>query len=212
MCQLCQLLPDEKHFPDESRMPSVDGLVKYGLMLLLPVAYLIHQYYHSSASSPSPLATPEEKPAKSIMQPSRDDLAPPKDDPFTAIAGTVFDVSAKVDVYGAGCSYNIFAGKDGSRGLGMSSLKAEHAVPDYSALTTANRKVLDDWHAFFTYASFHRFLLAMKLTGVPRKRYNIVGRITDLPQHASGKEDAPADVAPNLWEGAIATTHVDISS
>ncbi|KAJ7122068.1 cytochrome b5-like heme/steroid binding domain-containing protein, partial [Mycena epipterygia] len=92
---------------------------------------------------------------------------------YVSIKGTVFDVSAKVDVYGAGCSYNIFAGKDGSRGLGMSSLKAEHVLPDYSALTAANRKVLDDWHAFFT------------------KRYNIIGRVTDLPQHASGKEDAP---------------------
>ncbi|KAJ7089996.1 progesterone binding protein [Mycena epipterygia] len=132
------------------------------------------------------------------MQPAREDLAPPKDDPFTlaqlkefdgsdpskpiyvSIKGTVFDVSAKADVYGAGRSYNIFAGKDGSKGLGMSSLKEEHAIPDYSELNEADRKVLDDWHGFFT------------------KRYNIVGRVTDHPQDAPVKEDASPDVSPNL--------------
>jgi predicted heme/steroid binding protein len=68
----------------------------------------------------------------------------------SAISGTVFDVSAKADVYGAGRSYNLFTGKDGSKGLGMSSLKEEHAVPDYTDLNEADRKVLDDWHGFFT--------------------------------------------------------------
>ncbi|KAJ7779805.1 progesterone binding protein [Mycena metata] len=125
----------------------------------------------------------------SIMQAPRDDLAPPKDDPFTlaqlaefdgsdpakpiyvSIKGTVFDVTPKADVYGAGRSYNIFAGKDGSKGLGMSSLKPEDAVPDYRDLNEAHRKVLDDWHAFFT------------------KRYNIVGRVSD---HPVKDEDAPS--------------------
>ncbi|KAJ7779807.1 hypothetical protein B0H16DRAFT_1830183 [Mycena metata] len=97
----------------------------------------------------------------------RDDLAPPKDDPFTlaqlaefdgsgpskpvyvAIKGAIFDVTPKADVYGVGRSYNIFAGKDGLKGLRMSSL---NAVPDYRGLNEAHRKVLDDWHAFFTYA------------------------------------------------------------
>lgn len=64
--------------------------------------------------------------------------------------GTVFDVSNKAEVYGPGKSYSIFAGKDGSRGLGLSSLKAEDAVADYSTLDEKERKVLDDWHAFFS--------------------------------------------------------------
>lgn len=64
--------------------------------------------------------------------------------------GTVFDVSHKADVYGPGKSYSIFAGKDGSRGLGMSSLKPEDAVADYSTLDEKDMKVLDDWHAFFS--------------------------------------------------------------
>lgn len=122
-----------------------------------------------------------------MMQPERTDLAPPKDDPFTqdelkaydgsdlekpvyvAIKGTVFDVSRKRDTYGPGGSYAIFAGKDGSRGLGLSSLKPEDAVPDYSTLEEKDRKVLDDWHAFFT------------------KRYNIVGRVSDLPAAVADK-------------------------
>ncbi len=52
-------------------------------------------------------------------------------------------------MYGPGKSYSVFAGKDGSRGLGMSSLKVEDAVPDYSVLDEKDMKVLDDWHAFF---------------------------------------------------------------
>jgi membrane-associated progesterone receptor component len=64
--------------------------------------------------------------------------------------GSIFDVSHKADVYGPGKSYNVFAGKDGSKGLGMSSLKPEHAIADYSGLSDADRKVLDDWYVFFT--------------------------------------------------------------
>ncbi|KAH8831871.1 hypothetical protein DL96DRAFT_1589269, partial [Flagelloscypha sp. PMI_526] len=62
-----------------------------------------------------------------MMSPENPNLAPPKSDPFTpealaeydgrgdkiyvAIKGTVFDVSAKGEMYGPGKSYNIFAGK-----------------------------------------------------------------------------------------------------
>lgn len=67
------------------------------------------------------------------------------------IIGTVFDVSSKDDVYGSGKSYNIFAGKDGSRGFGLSSLKAEDAVADYSQLSEKEMVVLNDWHSFFSY-------------------------------------------------------------
>ena len=56
----------------------------------------------------------------------------------------------KADVYGAGGSYNVFAGKDGSKGLGMSSLKPEDAVADYSQLDEKERKTLDEWYEFFS--------------------------------------------------------------
>ncbi|KAF7980341.1 hypothetical protein HWV62_38771 [Athelia sp. TMB] len=155
----------------------------YALLLSIPVSFIWYRNYYSQipAQTSKPTSTAEEKPLKTIMQAPRDDLAPPKDDPFTleqlkqfdgsdsskpiyvAIKGTVFDVSHKADVYGPGKSYNIFAGKDGSKGLGKSSLKPEDAVPDYSDLPDADMKVLDDWHAFFS------------------KRYNIVGKVSDLP-------------------------------
>ena len=63
--------------------------------------------------------------------------------------GTIFDVSKKRDVYGKGKSYNVFAGKDGSKGLGMSSLKPEDAVSDYSVLPENEMRVLNDWYSFF---------------------------------------------------------------
>ncbi|KAG8214093.1 cytochrome b5 [Butyriboletus roseoflavus] len=129
-----------------------------------------------------PALTTQTDSLKTIMQPPRNDLDPPKNDPFTltalaqydgsddtkpiyvSIKGDVFDVTRKRDVYGVGGSYNIFAGKDGSRGLGKSSLKLEDAVPDYSTLPENEIKVLDDWYSFFS------------------KRYNIVGRVTDMPE------------------------------
>jgi Cytochrome b5-like Heme/Steroid binding domain len=69
---------------------------------------------------------------------------------LTCTLGVVFDVTRKADVYGPGKSYNLFAGKDASRALGMSSLKPEDAVSDYSTLGESEMKVLDDWEGFFT--------------------------------------------------------------
>lgn len=54
---------------------------------------------------------------------------------YVAIKQNIYDVSAKRDFYGIGGSYNVFAGKDASRGLGKSSLKVEDAVSDYSTLS-----------------------------------------------------------------------------
>ncbi|KAF8911367.1 progesterone binding protein [Mucidula mucida] len=109
------------------------------------------------------------------MQPPVDSLPPPLSTPYTpselakhttaeagiyvAIKGTVFDVTRKADVYGPGKSYSVFAGKDGSRGLGMSSLKPEDAVADIDGMDPKDRKVLDEWYVFF------------------EKRYPIVGKV-----------------------------------
>lgn len=73
-------------------------------------------------------------------------------------------------MYGPGGGYSIFAGKDASRGLGMSSLKPEDAVPDWSQLSDEHRQVLDQWHDFFS------------------KRYNVVGKVVDLPDVVAGGE------------------------
>ncbi|BGP39893.1 hypothetical protein JCM10450v2_003867 [Rhodotorula kratochvilovae] len=107
------------------------------------------------------------------------ELDPPKDTPFSSaelakydgkdeatpiyvgIKGRIYDVSAKRDMYGPGCGYHVFVGKDASRALGKSSLKLEDAVADYSTLTEEESKVLDDWEKYF------------------QKRYNIVGKVVD---------------------------------
>ncbi|PWN43146.1 cytochrome b5 [Ceraceosorus guamensis] len=111
------------------------------------------------------------------MEPTTHPTHPPKDDPFTAeelakydgkdenvpvyvaIKGQIFDVTPKREMYSPGKGYSIFAGKDASRALGMSSLKAEDANADYSTLDEKQMKVLDDWVAYYT------------------KRYNIVGKL-----------------------------------
>ena len=69
---------------------------------------------------------------------------------LTPCAGTIFDVTHKRETYGKGGSYNLFAGRDASRALGMSSLKEEDASPDYSGLPENEMKVLNDWHSFFS--------------------------------------------------------------
>lgn len=97
------------------------------------------------------------------MEPTTAPTHPPKDDPITpeelaqyngtdpskpvyvAIKGLVFDVSPRREMYEPGKGYHIFAGKDGSKGLGSSSLKPEDAVADYSSLDDKQKKVLDDW-------------------------------------------------------------------
>jgi hypothetical protein len=53
----------------------------------------------------------------------------------------------------------VFAGKEPNKALGLSSLKPEDCVSDYSALSDKEKGVLNDWHTFFS------------------KRYNIVGRL-----------------------------------
>jgi len=163
------------------------------LALLFPLAVLFQNLTDTdpepecSSSPESGNSTSQEKKSTSettmttIMQPERTDVPPPKEDPFTqealkafdgsdpakpvyvAIKGTVFDVSRKRETYGPGGSYALFAGKDASRALGLSSLKPEDAVPDWSTLEEKDRKTLDDWHSFFT------------------KRYAVVGRVVDLP-------------------------------
>ncbi|KAF2486859.1 cytochrome b5-like heme/steroid binding domain-containing protein [Neohortaea acidophila] len=103
-------------------------------------------------------------------------LDPPKDDPisaeylskcngknpdyptYVAIKGTVFDVSGN-KMYGPEGSYKIFAGRDASRALAQSSLKEEDCRPDWYDLADEHKKVLNDWHTFFS------------------KRYNVKGKV-----------------------------------
>lgn len=88
-------------------------------------------------------------------------------------------MSKKVDVYGKGQSYNLFAGKDASKALGMSSLKQEDAISDYSTLPENEMKTLEEWYSFFQWV--FRLAFSGCSNPHPRKRYNIVGKVIDLP-------------------------------
>lgn len=81
----------------------------------------------------------------------------------TVYSGTVFDVSPSGNTYSPGGKYNIFAGKDGSKALGISSVKAEDAVADYSGLNADQLKVLDGWYNFFVQVGLHIGLGSCKL-------------------------------------------------
>ena len=58
-------------------------LVKYALVFVVPIAYLIYRRRRSSSSPTSLPAEDNKRPLKSVMQSAREDLAPPKDDPYT---------------------------------------------------------------------------------------------------------------------------------
>jgi membrane-associated progesterone receptor component len=63
----------------------------------------------------------------------------------------------------------------------MSSLKPEDAVSDYSTLPENERKVLDEWYSFFECVQHPDVLLPPMSNSPSRKRYNIVGKVVDLP-------------------------------
>lgn len=103
---------------------------------------------------------------KSLTAGPNASLAPAKSDPipksvlatkngvngapiWVAVKGLVFDCSAKPDMYGPGAGYHVFAGKDGSKALGLGSLKSEDAVADYSSLGPDEMKTLNNWLNFF---------------------------------------------------------------
>jgi hypothetical protein len=65
-------------------LPSEYSVPLYALLLSLPLAFIYHQYfYRPPVDRPTNHGSSSEKPLKTIMQAPRDDLVPPKDDPFT---------------------------------------------------------------------------------------------------------------------------------
>jgi predicted heme/steroid binding protein len=83
---------------------------------------------------------------------------------YLGIAGLVFDVSAKREMYSGESGYKIFAGKDATRGLAKSSLEVKDLEP-FGVTTDLSEKeqtTLKKWQAFY------------------RQRYPCVGKI---PKH-----------------------------
>ncbi|KAK6387517.1 hypothetical protein LTS17_000786 [Exophiala oligosperma] len=77
---------------------------------------------------------------------------------LVAIKGTVFDVSRNV-AYRPGGAYHVYAGKDPSRALALSSRNPEDCVPQWFDLEYKYKTVLDEWYAYF------------------QKRYDVVGTV-----------------------------------
>ncbi|KAI9828593.1 MAG: hypothetical protein M1826_005975 [Phylliscum demangeonii] len=77
---------------------------------------------------------------------------------YVAIKGHVFDVTGNKS-YMVDGPYHVFAGKDASRALAMSSVKPEDVRPDWADLGAKEKGVLEEWFNFFS------------------KRYNIVGKV-----------------------------------
>ena len=70
-------------------------LVKYVVVLVVPVVYLIYRHRRSSSLTTITAVPAEDnnRPLKSVMQAAREDLAPPKDDPFTTEQLKLYDGS-----------------------------------------------------------------------------------------------------------------------
>lgn len=64
-------------------MPEMALLVTSALALIIPALYLVYRHYSSRPTSSQRTEEKPEKPVKSIMQAVREDLQPPKDDPYT---------------------------------------------------------------------------------------------------------------------------------
>jgi membrane-associated progesterone receptor component len=73
-------------------MLTFQSAVTYLLALAIPVIYLTYRHYARPQTTQIP-AEDSKKPLKSIMQGPRDDLEPPKDNPYTTEALKEFDGS-----------------------------------------------------------------------------------------------------------------------
>ncbi|CAE6406304.1 unnamed protein product [Rhizoctonia solani] len=149
---------------------SATSIAVAAVAVIVPSYWLISRQGSHGQTTPAGPSTTKRTPFALPGQ-----LQPPKHDPYTLAEASRLYISRTLinvrDVYGPGGSYSVFAGKDGSKGLGLSSLKAEDAVPDWSTLEEKERGVLNDWHAFFS------------------KRYNVVGKVSDLPANVAPPTD-----------------------
>eukprot|EP00602_Paraphysomonas_sp_CaronLab_P005371 CAMPEP_0185020740 /NCGR_PEP_ID=MMETSP1103-20130426/3385_1 /TAXON_ID=36769 /ORGANISM="Paraphysomonas bandaiensis, Strain Caron Lab Isolate" /LENGTH=357 /DNA_ID=CAMNT_0027551827 /DNA_START=13 /DNA_END=1086 /DNA_ORIENTATION=- len=98
-----------------------------------------------------------------------------------AVKGKVYDVSfGGTDMYGPGCPYHLFAGRDASRALAKMSFNPEDIeTRDLSDLTAEQLKVLDDWDDKFA----------------NKKKYPVVGRL--VGGDSSNAETAAAQAINN---------------
>ncbi|ETN36778.1 uncharacterized protein HMPREF1541_09056 [Cyphellophora europaea CBS 101466] len=83
---------------------------------------------------------------------------------WVAILGIVFDVSSS-KAFALGGPYHIYAGKDPSRALALSSVRPEDCIAELADLEDVHKTVLGEWYARF------------------KQTYQVVGRM-ELPLSA----------------------------
>lgn len=82
---------------------------------------------------------------------TREELAKHKSGKSTFICarGLVFDVSSSEFYNNTSAPYNVFAGRDSSKALGLSSVEEKNCTDDISSLEEDDIAVLDDWVNLF---------------------------------------------------------------
>ncbi|CAG8532569.1 7032_t:CDS:2 [Acaulospora colombiana] len=143
--------------------PTFEALVKIQLKFC--------QDSYDSLNSLQEYFPPQDSPVDSRIDET--DLPPLNDTPFTleelskftgsnekepiyvAVKGIVFDVSENRQSYGPGGNYHIYAGKDVSKGLGLSSLNPEDAIGNYSTL---NEEQVDAFSAAQSFRLFFAYI------------------------------------------------------
>ena len=90
---------------------------------------------------------------------------------YVAIRGTLYDVSARRDMYGVvGQGYNCFAGRDASFALAKHSTdEKDCAVSDISGLTAGELDALEQWEGSF------------------RQKYPVAGHVVHSEQEKAAK-------------------------
>jgi len=70
---------------------------------------------------------------------------------YLAVKGKIYDVTAGKNYYGKGHGYNVFAGRDGSRGFHDMCFTEEclAKIDDLEGLTEAQAKSIDHWAEFY---------------------------------------------------------------
>ncbi|KAL7752151.1 hypothetical protein RI367_002194 [Sorochytrium milnesiophthora] len=84
--------------------------------------------------------------AEELAQYNNEDPSKPV---YVAIKGIVYDVSGNRQMYPYNEGYGVFAGRDASRALALSSTKLEDCTSNYSDLPPAKLQTLEEWESFF---------------------------------------------------------------
>jgi hypothetical protein len=186
-------------------------LALYAVLLALPLAAFAARRF-STPTAAQPIATTKEEEPKSIMQPARDDLAPPLDTPYTRAELSAFDGSDPskliyVAIKGSsspsppphtlsrhrddlrrepqGGRVRAREGLQRLRGQGRLA-GARHVQPQAGARRAGLQRPRpegsqDARRLVRLFLVRPPVLSSIAADGIYRKRYNVVGKVSDIP-------------------------------